>query len=349
MLPDRPPPEGVRDVSATRPGPALEDMRAAYLGVLKLALCDLAGAGTTSVGKTMDGRVFSRRLSGAELAPRITGLDWPRDGLTMVGMARLDDLQQCVEEIVRDEIPGDLVEAGAWRGGASILIRATLDALGADERTLWVMDSFQGFPKPSGDAALDLSEDAFLSIPLEEVREHFDRFGLDRGVSFVRGFFAETMPKMRDGRWSLVRLDGDTYEATRLGLESLYPGLMDGGYLVVDDYSFIEECRRAVDDFRQENGIGEPIEKIDWNGIRWRRASGGPADAGSKPAAEAWSPGEAPAEEPSPVAIPTERELELAARLESLTAELDAARAEISRLRRTPLRRVASRVSGLSR
>ena len=56
------------------------------------------------------------------------------------------------------------------------------------------------------------------------MRGHFARFGLEQGVEFVEGFFDETLPTLRGRRWSVVRLDGDTYEATWVGLESLYPG-----------------------------------------------------------------------------------------------------------------------------
>ena len=62
-----------------------------------------------------------------------------------------------------------------------------------------------------------------------------------------------------------MRLDGDTYEATRAALDALYPGLAAGGYLIVDDYgATAEECRRAVDEFRAEHGIAEPLEQVDW-------------------------------------------------------------------------------------
>ena len=113
-------------------------MRVAYLDLLKLSLCDLAGSSTGSVGRMEDGRLLSRRLVGEERELRLVGMDWPLQGLTMVGLARLDDLQRCVESVVGDRVEGDLIEAGAWRGGAAILIRATLDSLGADQRTVWV-------------------------------------------------------------------------------------------------------------------------------------------------------------------------------------------------------------------
>ncbi len=113
-------------------------------------------------------------------------------GLTMVGLNRLDDLQACVEAVVRDGVAGDLIEAGAWRGGASILMRATLDSLGARDRTVYVADSFQGFPAADDQGHLNATD--FLAVPLEEVEANFARLGLEAGVRFVPGFFAETLP-----------------------------------------------------------------------------------------------------------------------------------------------------------
>ncbi len=300
--------KAARAPAAPGPAPDAESLRLAYLGLLKLALCDLAGTRTASVSRLMDGAVASRELSGEERQFRAAGLDWPLHGLTMVGLNRLDDLQACVESVVRDGVEGDLIEAGAWRGGASMLMRATLDSLGAG-RTVVVADSFQGFP--AADELGDLNAIDFLSVPLEEVQESFARLGLDDGVRFVAGFFEETMPALAGGRWALIRLDADTYEATRAALEALYPGLAVGGHVIVDDYGVMDraECRRAVDEFRAEHGIAEPIEEVDWTCVRWRRTDGAPIEVGPvsrrAPArAEALPRTRAPH-------VPTGRELEL--------------------------------------
>jgi O-methyltransferase len=298
-------------------------MRTAYLELLKLSLCDLAGASTLSVtksghGRETDGRIFSRELAGSELGLRSKGVDWPWSGLTMVGLTRLDDLQRCVESVVANGVDGDLIEAGAWRGGASILMRATLDSLGADDRTVWVADSFRGLPPPDRerfpeDRELDLSPLDYLAVPIDEVRGYFARFGCEHGVRYVEGLFTDTLPTLRGHRWSVVRLDGDTYESTWVGLDSLYPGLSAGGYLIVDDYLLIEECRRAVDDYRREHGITEPIEDVDWNGVRWRRESeGSPRGNGrAEPSVEAAPTVAGDKRRRERARIPTERELEL--------------------------------------
>ena len=209
-----------------------------------------------------------------------------------------------------------MIEAGAWRGGASILARATLDSLGADERTVWVADSFEGLPAPDPefpeDRGLDLSQIDFLAVPPDGGATHFARFGCEQGVELVRGLVrrdaAEPSRASLGGRPPRRRhLRGDLG-----GARVLYPGLSAGGYLIVDDYVLIEECRRAVDEFRSQHGITEPIEKVDWNGIRWRRESEPvPTAAGEGPVRrtgrERGSTPPAMARPP----IPTRRELEL--------------------------------------
>jgi len=105
------------------------------------------------------------------------------------------------------------------------------------------------------------------------VRENFRRYGLlDDQVRFLEGWFRDTLPTVRDRTWALVRLDGDMYGSTMDGLTNLYPGLAPGGFLIVDDYYSIEECRQAVTDFRSDQGIEEPIQQIDWNAAYWRRS-----------------------------------------------------------------------------
>ena len=192
-----------RPIEAAGVRPGAEALRTAYLDLLKLALCDLVGARTLSVSRTGDTRrsdsqVLYRELSEDELVLRVRGADWPFGGLTMLGLPRLDDLQACVESVVADGVKGDIIETGVWRGGASILARATLDSLGGEDRRVWVADSFQGLPPPDPsfpeDRELDLSQVEFLAVPAEEVRGYFARFGLDQGVELVEGFFDETLP-----------------------------------------------------------------------------------------------------------------------------------------------------------
>ncbi len=209
---------------------------------------------------------------------REDGRDWPTEAETMVGSRRLDNLQACVETVVRDRVPGDLLEAGVWRGGASILMRAVLRAVGETERVVWVADSFQGLPPPNADLFPDDHDDRhwmlapYLAVPLDVVRRNFARYGLlDDQVRFLPGWFQDTLPTAPIRALAVLRLDGDMYESTMLTLTSLYGKLSPGGYVIVDDYGALANCRKAIDDFRAEHAIDAPVTQVDWTGVYWRK------------------------------------------------------------------------------
>jgi predicted O-methyltransferase YrrM len=111
-----------------------------------------------------------------------------------------------------------------------------------------------------------------LAVGVDEVMANFDRYGLlDDQVTFVEGWFRDTLPALKGHRWAVIRLDGDLYESTTDALENLYDGLSPGGALIVDDYE-IPACRQAVNDFRQRRKIDDPITAIDWTGIWWQKS-----------------------------------------------------------------------------
>lgn len=208
---------------------------------------------------------------------RAEGKDWPMFAQTMVGRARLDNVHSCVEQVIADRIPGDLIEAGVWRGGVTILMRGVLRAHDVTDRTVVVADSFQGLPEPDADRYPADSGDnhhtaEHLAVSRADVERNFDLYDLlDGQVQFLEGWFKDTLPTVGDRTWSVVRVDGDLYESTMDALTNLYPGLSVGGYVIIDDYAF-PPCRQAVEDYRAEHGIDDPIQEIDWTGVYWRRS-----------------------------------------------------------------------------
>src|SRR5262249_22747248 len=84
----------------------------------------------------------------SDLEARAAGRDWPANAETMIGLLRLDNLQNCISEILREDVPGDLIETGVWRGGACIFMAAVLNAFGDTQRSVWLADSFMGLPRP---------------------------------------------------------------------------------------------------------------------------------------------------------------------------------------------------------
>lgn len=208
---------------------------------------------------------------------REEGRDWPSEAETMIGLHRLDNLQRCISDVLQRGVPGDVLEAGVWRGGASIFMRAVLEVYGDRDRAVWVADSFRGLPPPDperypADNTLDLSVFVELTVSLDEVRSNFARYGLlDDRVRFLEGWFKDTLATAPIERLAVLRLDGDLYESTMDTLVPLYPKVSVGGYVIVDDYGAVEPCRKAVDDYRSEHGITEELHEIDWSGAYWRR------------------------------------------------------------------------------
>ena len=205
--------------------------------------------------------------------------------LTLVPISRLNNIQYCVEDVIRNNVPGDMIEAGVWRGGTAIFMRAVLAAHNADRR-VWVADSFEGLPEPDANThpieakAHDnkLMKDVYhhFAVDIEQVRQNFSRFGLlDESVQFLKGWFKDTLPTAPIDRLSVIRLDGDYYESTMDCLVNLYDNLSPGGYLVVDDYGQDDwtYCRKAVDEFRLAKQIADPMIKVDSTCYFWQRTA----------------------------------------------------------------------------
>jgi O-methyltransferase len=221
--------------------------------------------------------LFLETEPGVDPDVRADGRDWPFSAETMIGRRRLDNLIECLTTVLDDGIPGDLIETGVWRGGATILMRGALAAWEDEARSVWVADSFRGLPAPDGatwpaDQGVDLSDIDALAVPRSVVEANFERYGLlDERVHFLEGWFADTLPTAPIKQLALLRLDGDLYQSTWEALEHLYPKLSVGGIVIVDDHGAFEPCRRAVADYRERHDINDEIIPVDWTGVWWRR------------------------------------------------------------------------------
>jgi O-methyltransferase len=259
------------------------DAAARYIDLLKRCVGnfvyaddgDLLGAPKQ---RRADGRVAATGAVPISAEQRRLGRVWPARAHTMIGQVRLDNLQYCVEMALRDGIPGDLIETGAWRGGACILMRGILAAHDVRDRVVWVADSFAGLPRPDRaryPAECELPMDVFadLAVSAEVVRENFARYGLlDAQVRFLEGWFRDTLPNAPIERLAVLRLDGDLYESTMDALVNLYGKLSPGGFVIVDDFGDFPACEAAVNEFRAAHGIADPIVPLEGAGAWWRRA-----------------------------------------------------------------------------
>ncbi len=210
------------------------------------------------------------------LENRLEGKDWPVYADTMIGLKRLKNIRNCAEEVISNKIEGDFIETGVWRGGSTIFMKAILKAYNISDKNVWVADSFEGLPKPNEEKYAADKGDKYhtfkeLAIPLEQVKYNFEKYGLlDDKVKFLKGWFKDTMPVAPIQKLSLLRLDGDMYESTIDVLKYLYSKLSIGGFIIIDDYA-IPGCKAAVDDYRREHNITEPIQVVDWTGVYWKK------------------------------------------------------------------------------
>jgi O-methyltransferase len=211
--------------------------------------------------------------------------NWGLFCYTMIGLARLNNIQTCVEDVVHNCVEGDLIETGVWRGGATIFMRAMLKAHGITDRTVWVADSFEGLPALTekdtaykDDTYVDVATmndggplHLGLAVSLDRVKENFNKFGLlDNQVQFLKGWFRDTLPTAPIKKLSILRVDCDLYQPTMDVFNALYSKVSRGGYVIVDDYNGWHHCKQAVDDFREAHGIRNDMIKIDEQAVCWK-------------------------------------------------------------------------------
>lgn len=206
---------------------------------------------------------------------RLYGRDWPATAHTMIGKLRMQNIRELVRRVYIDGVPGDLVETGVWRGGASIYMRAILKAFDCTDRKIWCADSFEGLPVANREEDrndLHTYYAPFLAVSLEKVKENFARYDLlDDQVVFLKGWFKDTLPTAPIEKISVLRLDGDMYESTMDALEALYPKVSEGGYVIVDDYGTVKGCKKAVDEYWTRHQIKVELIDIDGSGSYWRK------------------------------------------------------------------------------
>lgn len=212
-----------------------------------------------------------------DIENRRQGYDWPEHAHSMIGRLRMENLQQCMTIVLEDNIEGDFIETGVWRGGACIFMRGFLKVNGINNRRVWVVDSFEGLPEPDElnypmDKDFNLHTIDYLKVSLEKVKGNFKKYDLlDEQVCFLKGWFKDTLPSAPIEKIAVARLDGDMYSSTMDSLRNLYPKISKGGYIIIDDYGAVASCAAAVKDFRKEFDIDEPLVRIDWTGVYWRK------------------------------------------------------------------------------
>jgi O-methyltransferase len=175
--------------------------------------------------------------------------------------------------VAASRLPGSFVECGCFLGGMGIFMGLASEAFGLDRVRIHLFDSFEGFPPGETDVMLGRSIQGPTFADIEPiVRANIEHeLGSARRFIFHRGYVEDTLPDFDCPKLSLLRLDTDFYNSTRIELELLYPHLVPGGALIVDDYGFFQGARQATDEYFA--GAEQPplLNRIDqgvWAGVK---------------------------------------------------------------------------------
>lgn len=172
---------------------------------------------------------------------------------------------QAIKQVERAAVPGAIVECGVWKGGNLIIAGLMRKHLGF-KREIWGYDTFAGMTEPSdSDVKPGFSVDAkakFKALnagavtdwcfsPIEDVTAAYHASVGDSEIKLIKGRVEDTLlePENLPEEISILRLDTDFYESTKLELEVLYPRLRPGGVMIIDDYGIWAGSRKAVDEY----------------------------------------------------------------------------------------------------
>ncbi len=201
---------------------------------------------------------------------------------TMTSPERIFALCQAVRYIVENQIPGDIVECGVWKGGSMMAVAQTLLALKDSSRHLYLFDTFEGMTEPSdndvsvsgvkasklfGKSSKQEGHCSWCYASIEEVKAALNSVGYPKNkIHFVKGRVEDTIPDRAPSKISLLRLDTDWYESTRHELIHLFPRISSRGTILIDDYGYWQGARQAVDEYIWENKIPLLLNRIDITG-----------------------------------------------------------------------------------
>lgn len=200
---------------------------------------------------------------------------------TMTSPQRIIAAADAVKYISKYNIEGAIVECGVWRGGSMMAIAETLMALHSFDRELFLFDTYEGMPPPGkvdqdwrGNFASDLmsSQDKLTSnvwavADLHDVKENMKSTGYPMdNITLVKGRVEDTIPEYAPNDIAILRLDTDWYESTYHELVNLYPRVVGGGVVIIDDYGHWNGCKKAVDEYIEKNNCRILLNRIDYTG-----------------------------------------------------------------------------------
>jgi len=204
---------------------------------------------------------------------------WP---YTRLSPERIHGFMEATRYVARHRVPGVIVECGVWKGGAVMASIRALQSLGVADREYWLYDTFEGMPEPEAvdrrfdgvaaakwfrESRIDDHSSHWCRAEYDEVRANVLGTGYDPGrIRFVKGLVEDTLPGTIPEQIAILRLDTDFYASTKHELEHLFPLVVRGGVLIIDDYGFWEGARRAVDEYLAAQAVPILLNRTDRTG-----------------------------------------------------------------------------------
>lgn len=196
----------------------------------------------------------------------------------MVSARRLINLYDLVQQANALNLSGDIVECGVWNGGSAAIMGAACqdDETQDKVRNFWLFDSFCGLPQPGvqdGKRAQDAYFEGWCQGEIEKVTQIFNQLGLSLGqVKIIPGWFDSTLNATDIKKIALLHIDADWYASVKVVFEELYAKVVEGGFIVLDDYWTWPGCRAAVEDYIKEHQIeGVVLKRIDRHGAYFQK------------------------------------------------------------------------------
>lgn len=190
---------------------------------------------------------------------------------TMTVPASIKILMDSVTHIIKNNISGDFVECGVWKGGSVMVILKMLIQLDVWDRHVYLYDTFEGMTPPtkedietkSNKLAIEEykrkqkhNKSNWVNIPLDEVKTNVGSIGYpSKLIHYIKGNVQDTLPVNAPEKIALLRLDTDWYQSTKHELETLYPRLSKKGIIILDDYGGWKGVKQAVDEYFKGNQI----------------------------------------------------------------------------------------------
>lgn len=219
-----------------------------------------------------------------DMDPEFTPLFNACKAYTLIHVERMYSLYKAVQYVVQKKLPGDFVECGVWKGGASMMMAKVLMQMGDTSRTIYMYDTYEGMSEPTKEdrcvtgKASDVERiwesqkagdhNEWCYSPIEDVKAAMQSTGypMDK-IVFVKGMVEDTIPKVMPEKIALLRLDTDWYSSTKHELIHLFPLLVEGGVFIQDDYGYWAGARQAVQEYLKDQNLTLFLHRDDGSGV----------------------------------------------------------------------------------